>query len=60
MAPFRTPAAADSIGESGSNLSLTKALVEANRAQFHIKSAPNSGTLVEVVFARENAAAQQG
>ena len=51
MAPFRTPAAADSLGESGSNLSLTKALVEANRAQFHIKSAPNSGTLVEVVFA---------
>lgn len=50
MAPFRTPAAPDSIGESGSNLSLTKALVEANRAQFHIKSAPNSGTLVEVVF----------
>ena len=51
MAPFRTPAATDSIGEAGSNLSLTKALVEANRAQFHIKSAPNSGTLVEVVFA---------
>jgi PAS domain S-box-containing protein len=51
MAPFRTPAAPDSIGENGSNLSLTKALVEANRAQFHIKSAPNSGTLVEVVFA---------
>lgn len=51
MAPFRTPAATDSIGETGSNLSLTKALVEANRAQFHIKSAPNSGTLVEVVFA---------
>ncbi len=58
MAPFRTPAAPDSIGESGSNLSLTKALVEANRAQFHIKSAPNSGTLVEVVFARENAVAR--
>ena len=35
---------------SGVSLSLTKALVEANRAQFHIKSGPRSGTLIEVVF----------
>jgi PAS domain S-box-containing protein len=34
------------------NLSQTKALVEANRARFHIKSAGRSGTLIEVVFAR--------
>lgn len=35
---------------SGLNLSLTRALVEANHAQFNIKSAANSGTLIEVVF----------
>jgi PAS domain S-box-containing protein len=35
---------------AGISLSLTKALVEANRAQFNIKSAPQSGTLVEVAF----------
>lgn len=38
---------------AGINLSLTKALVEANRAQFHIRSAPQSGTLVEVAFPPE-------
>jgi hypothetical protein len=31
-------------------LPLTKALVEANRASFHIKSAVDSGTLIEVAF----------
>ena len=31
---------------------LTKALVEANRAQFNIKTGARSGTLVEVVFGR--------
>jgi hypothetical protein len=36
---------------------LTKALVEANRAQFHIKSAPRSGTLIEVVFSHAMAKA---
>jgi PAS domain S-box-containing protein len=53
LEPFRgqTPPeqAADHIGL---NLSLTKALVEANRAQFHVKAAPKSGTLIEVVFSR--------
>jgi hypothetical protein len=29
---------------------LTKALVEANRAHFHIKTGPHSGTLIEVTF----------
>jgi PAS domain S-box-containing protein len=35
---------------SGLGLPLTKALTEANRANFRIKSAVNAGTLVEVVF----------
>jgi signal transduction histidine kinase len=37
-------------GTSGLGLPLTKALAEANRAHFSIKTAPNSGTLVEVAF----------
>ena len=32
------------------SLSLTKALVEANRAQFQIKTGGHSGTLIEVLF----------
>ena len=44
--PERTP------DHSGMSLSLAKALVEANRARFQIKSAPHSGTLIEVTFAR--------
>ncbi|MGC2778275.1 MAG: PAS domain-containing sensor histidine kinase, partial [Bradyrhizobium sp.] len=53
LEPFRAPAAAEHISDgSGLSLSLTKALVEANRAQFHIKAAPKSGTLIEVVFSR--------
>ena len=32
-------------------------LVEANRAQFHIKTAPHSGTLIEVVFSHASAIA---
>lgn len=51
MEPFRTPPPGDASDSSALSLSLTKALVEANRAQFHIKSAANSGTLIEVVFA---------
>ncbi|MBI5131763.1 MAG: PAS domain-containing protein [Rhodopseudomonas palustris] len=51
LQPFATPAPSDRSEASGVSLSLTKALVEANRAQFHIKSAPQSGTLIEVVFA---------
>ncbi|CAN5315041.1 PAS domain S-box protein [soil metagenome] len=58
MQPFRTSAPTDRSPEtSGVSLSLTKALVEANRAQFHIKSAPHSGTLIEVVFAHAAATA---
>ncbi|HEY0236104.1 MAG TPA: PAS domain-containing protein [Afipia sp.] len=58
MAPFRTPAASDSLpSDNGANLSLTKALVEANRARFNIKSGPNTGTLIEVVFSKTAAIA---
>ncbi|WP_018318276.1 PAS domain S-box protein [Bradyrhizobium sp. WSM2793] len=51
MEPFRTPPPGDAADNSALSLSLTKALVEANRARFNIKSAGNSGTLIEVVFA---------
>ena len=51
MEPFRTPPPGDASDNSALNLSLTKALVEANRAQFNIRSTANTGTLIEVVFA---------
>lgn len=58
MAPFRTPSPTDEVtAGNGTNLSLAKALVEANRGRFHIKSAPNAGTLIEVVFAQAAATA---
>lgn len=50
MAPFRMPPPGDAADNSALSLSLTKALVEANRARFNIKSAGHSGTLIEVVF----------
>ncbi|WP_291866652.1 PAS domain-containing protein [Bradyrhizobium sp.] len=51
MEPFGTHATPDqSSDSSGVSLSLTRALVEANRAQFHIRTGPHSGTLIEVVF----------
>jgi signal transduction histidine kinase len=51
MEPFRTPAPSDQTADSsGVSLSLTKALVEANRAKFRIKTGGRSGTLIEVVF----------
>src|SRR4029078_2173643 len=54
MEPFRTQAPSDQASDSsGVVLSLTKALVEANRGQFHIKRGPHSGTLSEVVFLRD-------
>ena len=58
--PFRTPAPSDRASESaGVSLSLTKALVEANRAQFHIRTGSHSGTLIEVVFAQAKAQASE-
>jgi PAS domain S-box-containing protein len=51
LEPFRTPAPSDQASEgAGVSLSLTKALVEANRARFQIKTGARSGTLIEVVF----------
>jgi PAS domain S-box-containing protein len=51
MEPFRTSAPSDQASDSsGVSLSLTKALVEANRAKFQIKTGAHSGTLIEVVF----------
>ena len=57
MEPFRTQRPADRSDSSGVSLSLIKALVEANRAQFQIKAAPHSGTLIEVVFSHAAARA---
>ncbi|UPK34691.1 PAS domain S-box protein [Bradyrhizobium sp. 186] len=51
MEPFRTAPPGDASDNSALSLSLTKALVEANRARFNIKSTANTGTLIEVVFA---------
>jgi PAS domain S-box-containing protein len=51
MEPFRTQPPSDQAADSSAvNLSLTKALVEANRARFQIKTGPRSGTLIEVLF----------
>ncbi|MGY3618459.1 PAS domain-containing protein [Bradyrhizobium sp. USDA 10063] len=51
LQPFRTTAPSDQTSESSAvSLSLTKALVEANRAKFHIKTGGRSGTLIEVAF----------
>jgi PAS domain S-box-containing protein len=51
MEPFRTQPPSDQASDSsGVSLSLTKALVEANGARFHIRTGPHSGTLIEVVF----------
>ena len=57
LEPFRSRTASGTADVSAVNLSLTKALVEANRAQFHIKPGPHTGTLVEVVFSRAAARA---
>jgi PAS domain S-box-containing protein len=52
LEPFREIAVSGSWGSGGTGfgLPLTKALTEANRANFSIKSAPNAGTLIEVAF----------
>jgi PAS domain S-box-containing protein len=59
LEPFRQLAVASSRGSAGGaglGLPLTKALAEANRARFAIKSAPKEGTLVEVAFPAVQAA----
>jgi PAS domain S-box-containing protein len=52
LQPFRqlTTSPRTDVNGTGLGLPLTKALVEANRARFSIKSAVNAGTLVEIVF----------
>jgi len=43
-------------GGTGLGLPLTKAMAEANRATFHLTSAPKAGTLVEITFAGDSTA----
>jgi PAS domain S-box-containing protein len=52
LEPFRqiTTGGREKAGGTGLGLPLTKALVEANRATFSIKSTVNAGTLVEIAF----------
>ncbi|MDR6952795.1 PAS domain S-box-containing protein [Ancylobacter sp. 3268] len=52
MEPFRQIATSGQSGSGGTGLGLplTKALAEANRASFTIRSAVESGTLVEITF----------
>jgi PAS domain S-box-containing protein len=52
LEPFRQIATSGrgKTGGTGLGLPLTKALVEANRATFSIKSTVNAGTLVEIAF----------
>jgi PAS domain S-box-containing protein len=50
LEPFRTPAPDQASDGAGVSLSLTKALVEANRARFQIRTGGRAGTLIEVVF----------
>lgn len=60
MEPFRQLATSARFGSDGTGLGLplTKALAEANRATFSIKSAVNAGTLVEVAFPGKPMAAE--
>lgn len=55
--PFGSPMPDQTPGHVGVSLALTKALVEANRARFQIKSLPRAGTLIEVTFPQVTARA---
>ncbi len=51
LQPFTRVESPDRVRQgTGLGLPLTKALTEANRAKFHMSSAPNQGTLAEIVF----------
>jgi len=50
MEPFRQLHTTRNDSGSGLGLPLTKALVEANRANFKIDSTPDQGTMVEITF----------
>ncbi len=60
MEPFRQLATSTRFGSGGTGLGLplTKALTEANRAEFRITSKVGTGTLVEVTFPAERIAAE--
>jgi PAS domain S-box-containing protein len=59
LEPFRQVGETRRAGGTGLGLPLTKALTEANRAQFTIKSGREQGTLVELAFPTTPAAAAQ-
>ena len=50
LKPFQQINSESETQGTGLGLPLTKAMVEANRAQFHIESEPDEGTLVEIFF----------
>jgi PAS domain S-box-containing protein len=60
LEPFRQIASSGRWGSGGTGLGLplTKALAEANRASFRIKSEVDAGTLVEVAFPGDRVAAE--
>lgn len=58
MEPFRRLDAPETTEGSGLGLPLTKALVEANRANFSILSEEDQGTLVEVTFPQQRVLAE--
>jgi len=60
LEPFQQTATSGSFGSGGTGfgLPLTKAIAEANRANFSISSAPNAGTLVEIAFPPSRVVAQ--
>ncbi|MCC6890277.1 MAG: PAS domain S-box protein [Hyphomicrobiales bacterium] len=60
LEPFRRIAATTRVrGGTSLGLPLSKALADANHAAFHIKSAPNEGTLVEIAFSAARLMAAQ-
>jgi len=56
LAPFGRVGKAGAKGGAGLGLPLTKALVEANKAEFSIKSRREQGTLIEIAFPNVQAA----
>jgi PAS domain S-box-containing protein len=56
LAPFGQIGKANGKGGAGLGLPLTKALVEANKAEFSIKSRREQGTLIEIAFPNVQAA----
>ncbi len=56
LAPFGRVGRAEAKGGAGLGLPLTKALAEANRAEFSIKSRREQGTLIEIAFPNVHAA----